>query len=228
MGVPLSAVPTHVHKHKGGSWNKKLQEHLDDIASRCNLDTVLPIISSSVEAIPMIEGLNVMDGFGCLYCGYSSKTSKTVQTHIRTSHDSATSTKIGSFQLSRMTGSTKDPLFRVQGSVALIPPLLQDAAESQVQEFAKLVVEFDWKIFQQAELPNPRMVSPWLLRSAFHVHTQGYNTKELFELAKPPAKDEFNGLHKAVTAFFDKSTDLIDNTEEIVLQKLNTSDIQKR
>jgi hypothetical protein len=93
-----------------------------------------------------------------------------------------------------------------------------------------LVVDFDPKDYRPEELPNPRMINPWLLRNGWHEHLHPYreHDEELRQLASVPADDEFPFLHEAVASYFWTATNLIKGTNEVVLQRLNSADPDKK
>lgn len=74
---------------------------------------------------------------------------------------------------------------------------------------------------------NARSISPWLLFTGWHVHIQDYETKELLSLISIPKEDEFPGLKNLVRTYMLKATDLMDSTDDLCLQYLNTADPAK-
>ncbi|KAJ7829792.1 hypothetical protein B0H13DRAFT_2372371 [Mycena leptocephala] len=87
-------------------------------------------------------------------------------------------------------------------------------------------MEFDPKAYQSDELPNARMISPWLMRTGWHKLLEPYRAynDELIQLVSAPSEDEFPALHAAVAAYFSEATGLITRTNEVVLQRLNSAD----
>jgi hypothetical protein len=42
------------------------------------------------------------------------------------------------------------------------------------------IAQFDWKSFcSTTHIPNARLVSPWLMRTGWHLHVQPYNVAKL-------------------------------------------------
>jgi hypothetical protein len=79
-------------------------------------------------------------------------------------------------------------------------------------------------------VPNARLVSPWLMRTGWHLHIQGHSVESLHALVTQHEKKNspaITMLRTAVHQYFEKATDLLDATDELVLQKLNTSDSDK-
>ncbi|KAJ7922259.1 hypothetical protein B0H13DRAFT_2411755 [Mycena leptocephala] len=83
--------------------------------------------------------------------------------------------------------------------------------------------------YRPEELPNPRMITPWLLRNGWaeHLHPYREHDEELRELASLPSEEEFPILQEVVAAYFWKATKLIKKTHEVVLQRLNSADPDK-
>ncbi|KAJ7916710.1 hypothetical protein B0H13DRAFT_1871031 [Mycena leptocephala] len=92
-----------------------------------------------------------------------------------------------------------------------------------------LVVDFDPQDYRPEELPNPRMITPWLLHNGWaeHLHPYREHDEELRQLASLPSEEEFPILQEVVAAYFWKATKLIKKTHEVVLQRLNSADPDK-
>jgi hypothetical protein len=71
---------------------------------------------------------------------------------------------------------------------------------------------------------NARAVSPWLLSTKWHLHVAGHIPEKLMSLVKPPQQPRLVGL---VRRYFEEAADLIDHTDDLVLQHLNTPDPAK-
>jgi hypothetical protein len=80
------------------------------------------------------------------------------------------------------------------------------------------------KMLDPASL-NARSVSPWLLSTKWHLHVAGHVPEELMCLVKPLA--EAHRLVALVKQYFEDAADLIDHTDDLVLQHLNTPDPAK-
>jgi hypothetical protein len=71
---------------------------------------------------------------------------------------------------------------------------------------------------------NARAISPWLLSTKWHLHVAGHILEDLMSLVKPLQHPRLVGL---VIKYFEAATDLIDHTDDLVLQHLNTPDPAK-
>jgi Orsellinic acid/F9775 biosynthesis cluster protein D len=74
---------------------------------------------------------------------------------------------------------------------------------------------------------NARSVSPWLLSTKWHLHVAGHIPEELMGLVKPLQEAQAPRLVTLVKQYFEDATDLIDHTDDLVLQHLNTPDPAK-
>ncbi|KAJ6601559.1 hypothetical protein B0H10DRAFT_1758826, partial [Mycena sp. CBHHK59/15] len=90
---------------------------------------------------------------------------------------------------------------------------------------------FNWQDHRNGNIPNARMISPWLLRTRWHEQVQPYreNHADLIWLVSMPGSDDtdMKNLHKTVRKYYDQATNLIDGTDELVLQIINSSDPKK-
>jgi hypothetical protein len=72
---------------------------------------------------------------------------------------------------------------------------------------------------------DARAVSPWLLATGWHIHTQPYNAEDLCRLvAIPKNEGRLDKLGNAVQNVLDHSYNIMTLTSTLDLQKLNTSD----
>ncbi|KAJ6565261.1 hypothetical protein DFH09DRAFT_1081913 [Mycena vulgaris] len=95
------------------------------------------------------------------------------------------------------------------------PPSVLDAA-----------LEFDWRDFRAKDLPNARLITPFLLRTNWHkfIHPYREHIPKLRELVAAPADNEFPMLAEVVKKYFYRSADSVERTNEVVLQHLNSAD----
>ncbi|KAJ7753798.1 hypothetical protein B0H16DRAFT_1690701 [Mycena metata] len=106
------------------------------------------------------------------------------------------------------------------------PPSSQPRTPRPAKTLMDLFSEFDPKDYQAEELPNAHMITPWLLRNGWHKHLEPYrdDDAQLIQLASVLSDEEFPALHKAVASYFTVATNLIEHTNEVVLQRLNSAD----
>ena len=75
---------------------------------------------------------------------------------------------------------------------------------------------------------DARAISPWLLSTGWHIHTQPYKAEELCKLvAIPKGEGRLDKLGPAVQSLFEHAYRILSITNILVLQKLNTADPMK-
>lgn len=91
-------------------------------------------------------------------------------------------------------------------------------------------MDFDRKKYHVEDLPNVRMISPWLMCTGWPKHMEPYceHGDELMQLVSVPSEDEFPFLHEAVASYFSTVTGLFEHMNEVVLQRLNSADPVKK
>jgi hypothetical protein len=78
------------------------------------------------------------------------------------------------------------------------------------------------------EPTDARLVSPWLNRTGWHLHTKGHDVAQLRALAATPLKEEFPGLGDAVKAYLESTIADLGWLDTLVLQHLNSADPAKK
>ncbi|KAF8238364.1 hypothetical protein L208DRAFT_1375265 [Tricholoma matsutake] len=90
------------------------------------------------------------------------------------------------------------------------------------------IAQFHWKTAgNTGAIPNACLVSPWLMQTGWHTHVQPYDVSQLHKPVMMPDADLFVGLHDTILAYGNHATDLLDETDELVLQQINTADPEK-
>ena len=121
------------------------------------------------------------------------------------------------------------PLYQVNS------PICEEADDEQMDDLPDFLKSFDWNQQQRATTRSARKISPWLLRTKFHTHVDGYDKAVLRKLVAHPDVNgnrrdnndndlpELKILPDAVYTFFDKCTDLLEEIDELVLCQLLTT-----
>jgi hypothetical protein len=106
----------------------------------------------------------------------------------------------------------------------------QTAVNPPAENLLAQIQAFDWREEQRGGVPNARMISPWLMRTMWHEHLEPHRVHEaeLRTLVAMPKDDELPWLHELVYQYFSSATGLIDDTDELVLQILNSADPEKK
>jgi hypothetical protein len=76
---------------------------------------------------------------------------------------------------------------------------------------------------------DKRMVSPWLLTTKWHEHVASHDVMTLRRLVGIPKADDptLANLADAVDQYFESALVLLDTTDELILQRLNSPDPSK-
>lgn len=71
-----------------------------------------------------------------------------------------------------------------------------------------------------------RMVSPWLLTTKWHEHVAGHDVATLRKLVEFPKVDDpiMPKIAHGVETYFDGALRLLEVTDELILQRLNSPD----
>lgn len=192
-----------------------LKTNLEAIAAVARISTQFPTVEGTV---PAFAGIKVQKSTGCPFCPYAAS-HKVVQKHLRQKHPSMTGVEpLMDVNVQVLNSGSSKSYFRVD--VSAEQPC--DTTSNLAQE----LVDFNWKTKggqNIAEL-NARMISPWLMRTGWHLYTNGQDPKQLKQFVSMPQEGEYDGLQASILEYFDCTTNLIDSTDELVLQRLNTSD----
>ncbi|KAK6988215.1 hypothetical protein R3P38DRAFT_2804956 [Favolaschia claudopus] len=182
-----------------------------------------PDLHTHSEARPMIPGLPVTEGqFGCPDCPYSGN-SKTVNRHCRDEkHGGGGGNNVISGLCTQiLNNGIARSCYRVlpQPATTTLPPSgAQDELLSEILEF---------EVPAQAEIPNARQISTWLMGNQWHKEIEPYreHVSELCTLVAMPKPEEFEGLATSIKHYYYNATDLIKDTELLILRMINSHDI---
>ncbi|KAJ7467398.1 hypothetical protein B0H11DRAFT_2046928 [Mycena galericulata] len=194
-----------------------------ELGVRANIKKTYPMIESTKEGTLQYSGLALKgDLSGCPDCGYTAALTK-VQAHIRENPEHTGQLLTNMYAQVLNTGATKT-------NIRVIPrPVEKKTPAGPCAELLEQIHNFDWRGYQKKEVPNARMISPFLMRTRWHEDMLPYQDRlpEIRELASMPKKTEFPGLHELIKAYLQKATALLDATDELVLQRLNSADPDK-
>jgi hypothetical protein len=169
------------------------------------------------------EGLQVHPGLRCIHCPKVTGNQETMIKHHRTEHakDHSTPKTWPTCHMQRLTSAGGKHRGYWQVEPSRTDEVSIDSMVEELQIDAMAMTRVDVKAV------NARSISPWLLFTGWHIHIQDYETKELLSLISIPKEDEFPGLKNLVRTYMLKATDLMDSTDDLCLQYLNTADPAK-
>jgi hypothetical protein len=255
----LSAIASaHTHSHDGNKGillhlrrdhegiDSATRQHILEGSHGLEIREEFPEIKPEMEPRPAFSGVHITrDQHGCAYCPYVA-VEKVVKAHVKSKHpDKRVKTRSGVATQVLNTGFCKtqfrvvelpddEPPSTPSSELTPPPPTQRPPPLTQRSMAAKtlsdLVEDFDPKDYRAVDLPNPRMIAPWLLCNGWHEHLHPYreNDEELRQLVSLPSDEEFPILHEAVASYFWTATNLIKKTNEVVLQRLNSADPDKK
>ena len=175
---------------------------------------------------PEFGGLAPKQGYRCEECEKPLGTKASSAKHYSKAHPGIKKPKelpdIYFQCLNRGTGPAQT-LFEVL-------PFDTPDTDSDEMLVASLRAETD-KSFQQSidpSLLNARGISPWLLSTKWHLHVAGYDPRELMALVTPVHKKDMPRLVSLVHSYYLQATALIEETDDLTLQYLNSPDPGKK
>ncbi|TRM55522.1 hypothetical protein BD626DRAFT_577388 [Schizophyllum amplum] len=176
----------------------------------------LPDLSPCLVPREPIAGIPVALVYGCSACVYHCGDRSKVDKHCKKycpNRDTADPTP------SVLDLHVQRPL-QNQGYVRII----HDPPNAAIAPLVNAMIKFQADRVQKLrrEEQDQRLVSPLLVRTGWHQHVAGHDIASLVAAAVYPGKDEFPGLADGVLAYFQRATDLLQSTDRLVLQKLNT------
>ncbi|KAJ7681090.1 hypothetical protein B0H17DRAFT_1232007 [Mycena rosella] len=199
-------VVAHLRSHESGRLDAAVSEEIKRVSLAADIQDRYPELATRIPTQPLdeIAGLAIKSSmFGCPGCcmtAVKGKVTKHMQSH-----------------------GHKGKL--LSGLSAQIVP--ENAGSDLLATFKA----FDWQQHRTGAIPNARMISPWLMRTRWPQQILRYreHAPELLQLVAMPSDKDANmqSLQATVTAYLDRATQLIDATDGLVLQTLNSHDPDK-
>ena len=210
------------------------QGHLNDQHSRVHLDqdlfraalTELEVSDRlpnppEIGIFPEIVGLAVQHGYACCHCDKALGTIGSMEKHHRHCHPNQPLPKAWSrCHFQQLHPQHAKTIFQIKPR-NMPGPTWVDTMINDIRQEMKEVTRIN--PYER----NSRAISPWNLTTQWHKHVAEFEPSELRGLIAMPIEQEFPGLIKAVRAYFVKATSLIEQTDVLVLQRLNSPDPKK-
>ncbi|KAJ3538055.1 hypothetical protein NMY22_g5325 [Coprinellus aureogranulatus] len=202
------------------SVHASLKAKIDALSAMYDICTNYPKIDMSNGPVPFIAGLEVKLKHGCPLCMYTASHSK-VRDHLRDHHKKRDLKPLENVPCQVLNAGGAHSFIR-------IAPPTPDESESETLEDKFCAFDVNATVTVSAPA-DKRLISPWLLRTGFHKYVEGHNISELVRLCAMPGDDEgsISVLQDLVLEYMEGATALIDRTDPLVLQLLNTKDAQK-
>jgi hypothetical protein len=243
--LPCGSAHVHSYNSEGGilghlqrihsASTPEVRDHVIECTHGSEIATEFPSIQLTMEPRPAFDGITVhKEQFGCPSCPYAASSAAVVKRHLKEVHNDTRSKACPGFTTQVLNGGALNAKAHIRVvERPLNPPpssaIIPTQPHTTGQKISDLVTDFDANTYCAEELPNSRMISPWLLRTGWHKHLEPYRAHdpELIELASVPYDGQFPCLYTAVSKYFSDAGKLIDKTNEVVLQKLNSADPDK-
>ena len=222
-------VMRHLNQSHRISRKKALRTRLLLLAKQLGLQGLIPDMSH--EKHPYLHGIHQEEAYGCQYCPCAMAWTKNLRDHVRAEHSEVKDYKEPKTKVlaQRLLARRNAPLYQVNA------PLGEDADDAQPDDLPDFINSFDWKQHRTGSTRSARKISPWLLRTKFHTHVDGFDHTTLRKLVAHPDNrkrrdnddnedpPELKNLQDAVYTFFDQCTDLLEEIDELVLCRLLTT-----
>ncbi|KAL1685928.1 hypothetical protein GGG16DRAFT_65301, partial [Schizophyllum commune] len=186
---------------------------IDTVIQVINVDLGVPIalrtFAPTVEPRPFIEGLKSTSVLGCSKCPFVNSRLWTVKTHAVGCARGATVLE----DILVQRPNQDKAYIRVQLPRPRATPLVEQllAANSAQRELLVTAQE------------DSRLINPLLKRTQWPMHLAGLNVDNVRRAARFPDAHEFGDLHNIVISYLEHATKSLNDTEGLVLQRLNTS-----
>lgn len=220
--LPDSAQTHCSRAHKGSKIKINVVQFTEAI-EKCDVQDELPIIPEG-EDILLFSGLRLQKGIQCCECSKIMGTEGSMMQHYK-QHRGIPMPKNLEMAHCQQFNNAPGPgrnMFRVVEKTDV-------ASKTPDHDLIKAIrKETDSNINRMTNTDNARGVSPWLLSSEWHLHTEGLSTTNLKRHIETPKKEELPRLAKLTSKYYEENTGLIDLTDELVLQYLNSPNPGKR
>jgi hypothetical protein len=212
--IMLTKIPKFTLDHK----------QFDQAVGEMDIMDELPILIAG-EIIPAFAGLKVQTSDHCGECPKVLGNDHSIAVHYSCTHTKIKKPKTlhtVHYQQFNLSPGMDHTIFQVhQPAQKLLHP-------DQVL-VAALFAATDkgfFKTIHPREL-NAHVISPLLLKTQWHLLVGGHDPPALMALVKPISQQEMPRLFGLVEHYYQKATDLIDHTDDLTLQHLNTPDPTK-
>ncbi|KAG2110016.1 hypothetical protein DEU56DRAFT_985445 [Suillus clintonianus] len=184
-----------------------------------DIATALPTSIAGGRGVSAYKGLKTHNGFACDLCSYAGGSRVTMGDHHREKHQSIPLPKQWTpCMVQQLDRGVHKKYWRVAGG--------QETSCDHQDAIDKMRKEME-EVTRVEQVPQEkRLVSPWLLTTRWHEHVAGHEVATLRKLVEIPKADEaiMPDLAHAVELYFESALVLLDTTEELVLQRLNSPD----
>ncbi|KAI6097262.1 hypothetical protein F5141DRAFT_1294896 [Pisolithus sp. B1] len=205
------------------------QGHFDLITSQLRVTASLPTITGPR---PKVHGLEVFDAMACSFCSMVYTKQKKMKEHHGLQHRH--------IPMPQHWRSCKAQRMKPEGAGTLrqLWEVTMEAGEGEDSREKVLVNKLLKELGEQldtVQVPTDgRLVTPWLLTTRWNEWAKWFKkpTDKLCALValprlSSPNEEHYGTLAESVRSYFEEAATLIDTTDELVLQRLNSPDPAK-
>lgn len=224
--IPTSMTKGHVVNKHPESIHAFDQVQFDSLVKELQLAPILPISISGPRAI--VHGLAVHNALACSQCSMVLTKAKNMRDHHLQHHLHMVPQKWRACKAQRMKAEG------IGSQRTFWEVILDEGDETSIQNsndtgmIAKLMEELNKQLENVQAPTDHRLISPWLHTTRWHEYAagSGFSTDQLRRSVALPGSNETNykDLHAIVEDYFQEALGLIETTDELVLQRLNSPD----
>ena len=174
---------------------------------------------------PEIQGLKLHVGVRCEHCSKVLGSKLAMTTHHQQAHKGIPIPKAWpSCYLQQFHPNKAQTMFEVscRENPAPTPTIVDDI----IRDMHKIISSAKTTVGRGTR-GKATVIDPWLLTCKWHIHVAPYDVNELRARVEMPKDDEFPGLKDLVQLYFERATELINHTDDLTLQYINTPNPDK-
>ncbi|KAI6025416.1 hypothetical protein EDC04DRAFT_2606298 [Pisolithus marmoratus] len=202
------------------------QERFDSILAQLHVAASLPNLAGPRS---IVHGLMVFDAIACKFCTFVYTKQKNMREHHMKKHPD--------MPIPQHWRSCKAQRIKPEGAGTVrqlweVTTQARAGEDSRERALAdKLLGELEEQLKTVRVPKDDRLVSPWLLTTCWHEWARWLRkpTEELramVALPRPslPEEEHYKTLVETIELYFEEAVTMIDSTDELVLQRLNSPD----
>ncbi|KAG2063370.1 hypothetical protein BDR04DRAFT_1123305 [Suillus decipiens] len=217
VAVPPSQMPSHI-----GNAHSAVRVDEDKYfraVADMKIASSLPPFVAGGRYRTAYPGLKIHDGLACDSCAFTCGARDWMAKHHRDKHPTVTLPKQWSpCKMQQLNKGSNRQFWRVAGD---------DEVACDYQEVIDKMRKEMADVIRVEQVPREkRMVSPWLLTTKWHEHVAGHDVATLRKLVEFPKADDptMPNIAHGVEAYFESALRLLEVTDELILQRLNSPD----
>lgn len=227
-GIPTQQVKGHLESKHNALSSLFNPTRFKNIVAELSITSELPKLSKELRKV--VHGLAIQNALRCSHCLSIGGDEQVMQAHHQKHHKHLQPPVQWEVCKAQRWKKKGKGTFRIFWEVICSQETSQKTVDQVL--LVQLTKELEEEL-QTVHIPKDRrLISPWLLTTGWHTYVESLNlTTELAcQLVALPQSHEkgVEALSTAVETYFQEALCLIDDTDELVLQRLNSPDPTKR